>query len=58
MLIASPLSGSIFLIRVFVGLYTILPLPVVSGIYCNNGGSGGNILLRDIVGDNGVVWGV
>jgi len=40
-----------------VGLYTILPMPIVSGIYCNNGGSGGNILLRNSVGDDGVGWG-
>jgi len=35
-------------------LYTILPLPILFGIYNNNGGSGGNIILRNGVGDN---WG-
>jgi len=39
------------------GLYTILPLPILCGIYCNNGVSMGNIILRNTVGDDGVGWG-
>jgi len=35
------------------GLYTILPWPILCGIYCNNGGSGGDIILRNRVGDDG-----
>jgi len=38
-----------------VGLYTILPLPIVCGVYYKNGGSGGNIVLRNRVGDDRVV---
>jgi len=37
-------------------LYTILQLPVLCGIYCNNGGSGGNVILRNSAGDDGVGW--
>ena len=33
------------------GIYTILSLPILCGIYYNNGGSGGNIILRNRVGD-------
>ena len=36
-----------------VGLYTILPLPILCGIYCNNGGSEENSILRNRVGDAG-----
>jgi len=43
--------------EVSVGLYTILALPILCGIYCNNGGSGRNIILRNSVGDDGVGWG-
>jgi len=35
------------------GLYTILPLPILCGNWYNNGGSGGSIVLRDSVGDDG-----
>jgi len=34
-----------------IGLFTILPLPILYGVYCNKGGSGGNNLLRNSVGD-------
>jgi len=34
------------------GLYTILSLPIWCGLYINNGGSGGNIILRNSVGDD------
>ena len=42
-----------------VGLYTILQLPIVCGVelYFNNGGSVGNIILRNSAGDDGVGWG-
>ena len=36
------------------GLYTILPLPILCGIYYNNGGSEGSIVLRNSLGDGGV----
>jgi len=36
------------------GLYPILQLPIVCDIYCNNGGSGGNITLCNSAGDDGV----
>jgi len=39
-----------------IGLYTILPLPILCGIYCTNGGSGGNIIVRNSAGDYGVGW--
>ena len=39
------------------GLYTILPLPILCGVYCNNGGSGEHIILRNSVSDDGVEWG-
>jgi len=35
------------------GLYTILPLPILCGVYCNNGGSGGNNILCNSVSDDG-----
>ena len=38
-------------------LCTILPLPVLYGVYSNNGGSRGNIILRNSVGDDGAGWG-
>ena len=41
-----------------VGLYTILPLPILYGMYCNTGWSGGSTVLRDNVGDEGGEWGV
>jgi len=34
------------------GLYTILSLSILCVIYNNNGGSGGNIILRNCVGDD------
>ena len=34
------------------GLYTILPLPIMCGIYYNNGGSGERIVLRNSMGDD------
>ena len=39
------------------GLYTILPLPILCGMYCNKGWSGGNTVLRNGVGDEGRGWG-
>jgi len=33
---------------------TILPLPKLCGMYCNNGGWGGDIILRNGVDDDGV----
>ena len=38
--------------RLKLGLYMILSLPILCGIYINNGGSGGNIILRNSVGDD------
>jgi len=38
-------------------LYTILQLPILRGIYCDNGGSGGNVILRNSASDDGVGWG-
>ena len=38
-----------------VSLYTILPLPISYGMYCNTGWSGGNTILRNSVGDAGRV---
>jgi len=32
-----------------IGLYTILQLPMLCGIYCNNEGSGGNVILPNSV---------
>jgi len=40
-----------------VGLYTILPLPLLYGIHCDKGGLGGNNILRNDVGDKGWKWG-
>ena len=34
----------------------ILQLPILCGIYCNSGGSGGNIILCNSAGDDGVGW--
>ena len=39
------------------GVYTILPMPILCGVYCNNGGSGGTIILRNSVSDDGLGWG-
>ena len=39
-----------------IDLYTILPLPILCGIHCNNGVSVGNIILRNTVGDDGLGW--
>jgi len=36
-----------------IGLYTILPLPTVYGMYRNKGWSGGTTVLRNSVGDEG-----
>jgi len=38
-------------------LYKILQLPILCGVYCNNGGSGGNVALRNSAGGDGVGWG-
>ena len=35
------------------GLNTILPLPILYGIYCNKRGSGGYNILRNSMGDGG-----
>jgi len=43
-----------------VGLYTYTTLPspiLLCGVYCNNAGSGENIMLRSSVNDDGVGWG-
>ena len=40
-----------------VGLYTILPLTIVYGMYCNTGWSRGDIILRNNVCDEGGMWG-
>jgi len=41
-----------------IGLYTILPSPILCGTYCNNRGSGENITgVNPSVGDDGVGWG-
>jgi len=40
-----------------VGLYTILPEPILYGIYCNKGGSGRDNILRNSEGDKGGKWG-
>ena len=34
-------------------LYTILPFPILYGLYCNKGWSGGETVLRNSVGDGG-----
>ena len=34
-------------------LYTILPLSILYGMYCNTEWSGGNTILRNSVGDEG-----
>jgi len=39
------------------GLYTILPLPILYGMYCNKGWLGENTVLRNRVGDEGGEWG-
>ena len=39
------------------GLYKILQLPILCGIYFNNGGAGGNVILRNSAGGDGVGWG-
>jgi len=39
--------------QVRVGLYTILPLNILYGIYCNKGRSRGNNILRNSVCDEG-----
>ena len=39
------------------GLYTILPVPILYGTYCNTGWSGGSTVLRNSVGDEGGEWG-
>jgi len=38
------------------GLYTILPLPILYGMCCNKGWSGGNTVLRNGVGDAERGW--
>jgi len=40
-----------------IGIYTILPLPVLYRMYCNTGWSGGNTILRNGVGDEEGGWG-
>ena len=52
---AGALAG--FVDQVRPGLYTILPLPILNGMYCNKGWSGGNTVLRNSVGDEGGWWG-
>jgi len=42
--------------RTSVGLYTILQLPMLYGMYCNTGWSGGNTVLRNSVGNEGWWW--
>jgi len=38
------------------GLYTILPLPILYGKYRNKGWLGGNTVLRNSVGSEGMEW--
>jgi len=38
-----------------IGLYTILPFPILYGMYGSKGWSGGNTVLRNSVGDEGGV---
>jgi len=49
------ISAMAILCKGQVGLYTILPLPMVYGISCNKRGSGGNNRLRNSVSDKGEV---
>ena len=46
--------GSVGLRRACLGL---TQLPILCGIYCNNGGSGANVILRNSAGDDGVMGG-
>ena len=39
------------------GLYKIVPWPLLYGMYCNKGWSGGNTVLHKSVGDEGGEWG-
>jgi len=39
-----------------IGLYTMLALPILYGIYCNEGGSRGYNILRNSVGDEMAGW--
>jgi len=41
----------------YLGLYTILSLTILYGIYCNKEGSRGNIISRNGVCDEGGEWG-
>jgi len=49
--VANPRSPS------WLALYTMFPLPILCGIYCNDGVSGGNIVLRNSVCDEVGKWG-
>jgi len=40
-----------------ISLYKILQLPILCGVYCNNGGSGGNVIFRNSADGDGVGWG-
>ena len=40
-----------------IGLHMRLPLPILCGVYCNSGVLGGNVILRNRVGDDGAGWG-
>jgi len=39
------------------GLYRILPSPILHGMYCNKGWSGGNTASHNSVSDEGGEWG-
>jgi len=39
------------------GLYTILPSPILYGMYCDTGWPGENTILRNSVGGEGERWG-
>jgi len=38
-------------------LLKILQLPILCGVYCNNGESGCNVILRNSAGGGGLGWG-
>ena len=43
--------------RLAIGLYMLLPPPILCGMYCNKGRSGGNTVLRNSAGAEGGGWG-
>jgi len=43
----------LFVFMWLLGLYTILPLPILYGVYCNTRWSGGKTVLRNSVVDEG-----